>query len=597
MGMGQGLPKAVESIVVKREGCKQFHVGFAEMNGWRPSMEDSHVIFMEDAWGFFGVFDGHGGSQCSSFIAGRLNEELRKGPPEDDAATKKLMLALDEEFLEKGQPSGSTGTFVLVREEVHEGKPGYLLRVGNIGDSRILLGRADGTMVEGPGTDGGLTTDHKPDHPEERARILRTGGTVEDVMGVARVNGDLAVSRAFGDAQYKLTGGPSQEDHPVSACPELTRCHCSAADFIVLVCDGISESNFSNQEVVSLAADVLGSSERPDAGEAAVAVCRRALERGSMDNLSCMIVLLNGAAVQNPGIVLLPGPVSNETLVHETWRKAYASMAEHAGFSLAEALEMRYDKILKDRDVLGSTDPPQFKGELGVFGSEPASLASGSPERIRWFSEWLQAQPPESEREEPPSRLVSVASDEMARPLIEQHPALKWDERLLQVCGQRGFCVQEDDSDHTAKVIFPEQHFSAWLPMSVIADPTMRVAPLEELREAVDIHPNLSWKEHLEGTCGKLARLCKVDPSDSTSQIEMLDSHITVWVPSHCLTDMTWSADLEDPSGEETDSTRAETPPRKRPRRSTANSTQKERKCPEAAEGASLEVDYSLMAH
>ena len=30
-------------------------------------------------------------------------------------------------------------------------------------------------------------------------------------MGVARVNGDLAVSRAFGDAQHKQTGGPAQD--------------------------------------------------------------------------------------------------------------------------------------------------------------------------------------------------------------------------------------------------------------------------------------------------------------------------------------------------------------------------------------------------
>ena len=43
-------------------------------------------------------------------------------------------------------------------------------------------------------------------------------------MGVARVNGDLAVSRAFGDAQHKTTGGPSPEDHPVSAAPELKDC-------------------------------------------------------------------------------------------------------------------------------------------------------------------------------------------------------------------------------------------------------------------------------------------------------------------------------------------------------------------------------------
>ena len=34
------------------------------------------------------------------------------------------------------------------------------------------------------------------------------------VMGVARVNGDLAVSRAFGDAQHKNTGGL----HPFCKC-------------------------------------------------------------------------------------------------------------------------------------------------------------------------------------------------------------------------------------------------------------------------------------------------------------------------------------------------------------------------------------------
>lgn len=70
--------------------------------------------------------------------------------------------------------------------------------------------------LPGPGTDGGLTTDHKPDHPGEVERIERTGGNVQSIMGVARVNGDLAVSRAFGDAPHKQTGGPAQEDHPVS---------------------------------------------------------------------------------------------------------------------------------------------------------------------------------------------------------------------------------------------------------------------------------------------------------------------------------------------------------------------------------------------
>lgn len=47
---------------------------------------------------------------------------------------------------------------------------------------------------------------------------------MEQAMGgVYRVNGDLAVSRGFGDAEYKKTGGPGPEDRPVTADPEMVR--------------------------------------------------------------------------------------------------------------------------------------------------------------------------------------------------------------------------------------------------------------------------------------------------------------------------------------------------------------------------------------
>lgn len=160
MGAGLGLKKPVKSIVVKRHSGKLFRIGFAEMNGHRQSMEDAHVIITKDTWGFFGVFDGHGGSQCSSFVAKRVYEEIEKGPPEDDAAMRSLVLQLDREFLDTKQPSGTTGTFAIVKPDAEQPER-FDLRVGNVGDSRVMLGRADGTMVEGPGTDGGLTTDHK----------------------------------------------------------------------------------------------------------------------------------------------------------------------------------------------------------------------------------------------------------------------------------------------------------------------------------------------------------------------------------------------------------------------------------------------------
>merc|ERR1719330_439062 len=177
---------------------------------------------------------------------------------------KALAFKLDREFLDTKARSGSTATFVIVTVP-NETVGNYGLRVGNIGDSRVLLGRADGTMVEGKGTDEGLPNDHKPNYPSERARIERNGGRVVSAMGgVARVNGELAVSRAFGDSQFKETGGPGPEERPVTADPEMTSLDCSATDFIILVCDGISEGDFPNREVVRFAAEKMREGSRAD---------------------------------------------------------------------------------------------------------------------------------------------------------------------------------------------------------------------------------------------------------------------------------------------------------------------------------------------
>ena len=99
----------------------------------------------------------------------------------------------------------------------------------------------------------GLTTDHKPNHPSERERIEANGGHVEIAAGgVARLNGDLAVSRGFGDADYKKQGADPMnlEKQPATANPEMGDFECGETDFLLLVCDGVSEGDFSNAEVM-----------------------------------------------------------------------------------------------------------------------------------------------------------------------------------------------------------------------------------------------------------------------------------------------------------------------------------------------------------
>lgn len=605
--MGQGLNKPVTSVVVKRVSGPSFRVGFAEMNGWRPSMEDAHVIESRESWGFFGVFDGHGGDQCSAYIARRLTEELADGPPQDDAAVTALALRLDKEFLESGQPSGSTGTFVIVKPPATPGGK-YLLRVGNVGDSRVLLSRADGSLVEGSGTDGGLTTDHKPDHPNERARIERTGGNVQEVMGVSRVNGDLAVSRAFGDSQHKQTGGPGQEDRPVSAAPELCQLECSPSDFIMLVCDGISEGTFPNREVVKLAAEHMRAHSDP--GSAAVAVCREALKCGSKDNLSCMIVLLGGGQLQGAEKELVPGPFDAPDNV--AFKKAYTAMAEHASLSLAQAVELRYDNSRKelqrlqqvqatsalvaaaqaeggdaDKDKAPSAENAEasvaaLKSELNAFGDGPDESLQGE-ERTHWFSNWLSERcrndpADEGEGGDGPGamtrdqlidmlnsdprllamaesqglispataerRSVKVAPFQELRPAVESHPALKWDDRLADVCGQEGMVLRDDDSDGTSQVKFPPPlGFKAWLPTCVLIDidpkRTVRVAPVEELRTAVEEHRALKWDERLECVGGQEGVIVRQDHTDGTCRVRFPPPlGFTAWFPASTLTEI-----------------------------------------------------------
>ena len=44
-----------------------------------------------------------------------------------------------------------------------------------------------------------MSKDHKPDDEKERDRIIKAGGYISD----GRINGNLNLSRAIGDLEYK----------------------------------------------------------------------------------------------------------------------------------------------------------------------------------------------------------------------------------------------------------------------------------------------------------------------------------------------------------------------------------------------------------
>lgn len=70
----------------------------------------------------------------------------------------------------------------------------------NAGDSRAVLAKTNGAVP--------LSEDHKPDNAGELRRIEKAEHMVED----SRVDGNLALSRAFGDFQYKDKPNMKPED-------------------------------------------------------------------------------------------------------------------------------------------------------------------------------------------------------------------------------------------------------------------------------------------------------------------------------------------------------------------------------------------------
>lgn len=541
--MGQSMPSAVSSVLVRRCAGRHFRFGAAEVNGWRSSMEDAHVCHFRENWGFFGVFDGHGGDKCSKFLARRLPEALEaKGPPRTEAEWKGLALGLDAEFLASGESSGSTAAMVFAEANGDH----FHVQVGNVGDSRVLLGRADGTMATGRGTDGALTRDHNPSDADELARVMSTGGFVRDCGGTPRVNGTLAMSRAFGDASYKETGGPSLEDRPVCAVPEVTQLQCDPNEFLLLVCDGVSEGNFPNRNVVRFAHERLSLSQSPpDPGEVAAAVCQEALRLGSKDNISCLVVLFGPeAGTQNGDVAkpleFIPGPFASPD--HEEFRETYAAAARHAGLTLPQALDLRCQNVQSNlrhpnSSSFSASELRHFRDELGLFGGGPPA-GSDEEARIEWFQRWLK------DRAEDGRQQAATASDQLNMLASGQGG----DQPAGQFSGLLGQLLQNPQLFSLANSQLSRQPPPT--PPQPPPPPSRRrrsekrvvgVAAAELLWPAVQQNPNLAWDEVLWNLCGRQGELLYVDDSDGTSEVDFADLGVTAWLPTAALIDITIS--------------------------------------------------------
>ncbi|PNS14027.1 hypothetical protein CAC42_6540 [Sphaceloma murrayae] len=252
--MGQTLSEPVVEKHSENGKDDRIAFGISAMQGWRINMEDAHacILDLQPLQGdqelkpagsdirisFFGVYDGHGGDKVALYTGEHLHkiiakqEAFKKGQFEQ--ALKDGFLAIDRSILSdpryEDEVSGCTATVAICTKDK--------IFVGNAGDSRTVLG------VKGRAKP--LSFDHKPQNEGEKARICAAGGFVD----FGRVNGNLALSRAIGDFEFKKSADLPPEQQIVTAFPDVTVHDISEDDeFIVIACDGIWDCQ-SSQAVV-----------------------------------------------------------------------------------------------------------------------------------------------------------------------------------------------------------------------------------------------------------------------------------------------------------------------------------------------------------
>ncbi|KAI6690189.1 hypothetical protein NL676_027017 [Syzygium grande] len=267
---------------------------------------------------FFGVYDGHGGSRVAEYccerihpalaeVIGQVKHNIGNGSVGEarqamwERAFINCFQRVDDEIggkVNRGITSdhgdASAASFEPVAPETVGSTAVVALVcsshiiVANCGDSRAVLLRGKEAMP--------LSVDHKPDTEKEYARIDAAGGKVIQWKGY-RVFGVLAMSRSIGDRYLKPWIIPEPE---VMFVPRARDDEC-----LILASDGLWDV-MTNEEACEVARRRIllwhkkngipsspldrGKGIDPAAQAAAEYLSMLALEKGSKDNISVIVV-------------------------------------------------------------------------------------------------------------------------------------------------------------------------------------------------------------------------------------------------------------------------------------------------------------------
>nr|AIX10952.1 putative protein phosphatase 2c [Gardenia jasminoides] len=215
--------------------------------------------------GLFAIFDGHMGHDVARYLQSHLFDNILKEHDfwtNTEDAIRRAYHTTDNNILEQSKKLGRGGSTAVTAILINCEK----LVVANVGDSRAVICKK--------GVAHQLSVDHEPSR--EKNVIESKGGFVSNIPGdVPRVDGQLAVARAFGDKSLKQHLS-SEPDIKVEIIDD-------DVEFAILASDGLWKV-MSNQEAVDLIKAI------KDPNSAAKRLTEEALSRKSRDDISCIVV-------------------------------------------------------------------------------------------------------------------------------------------------------------------------------------------------------------------------------------------------------------------------------------------------------------------
>ena len=235
---------------------------------YRQTMEDIGILIPDLTTDYkvslFGIFDGHGGTDVVKFVKNRL-PQLIKIYLNDlfpvEIAFKNAFKKVDEELkFFDSEYIGTTATLILIKDNK--------IYCANVGDTKAYI-IYDKTFKQ-------ISNDHKCTNEDERKRITEIGGKIIK----NRVMGQLILTRTLGDLYVKQFGVINTPDINVYDINETI-------NYIIIASDGV-------WDVVDLDTITNMGKAGKNVGEFCKDIVKLAINKGTKDNVSCIVVSFKG---------------------------------------------------------------------------------------------------------------------------------------------------------------------------------------------------------------------------------------------------------------------------------------------------------------